>query len=533
MDEYCLYLRKSRADLDAEARGEGETLARHEKALLELANRLKLNITKIYREIVSGDTIAARPVMQELLAEVDEGRWAGVLVMEVERLARGDTIDQGIVAQAFKYSNTEIVTPAKIYDPSNEFDEEYFEFGLFMSRREYKTINRRLQRGRLASVKEGKYVANRAPYGYVRVKLEHDKGFTLQPDPEQAPVIRMIFEWYTRGEPQPDGTIRRIGASLITRRLNEMGILAQKGKAWSVASVRDILINPVFAGMLRWNWRPHVKRVVNGKVTMERPRNDAEKCTVIKGLHEPLIDAATFDLAQEYMALNRASSEPSRKKVSNPLSGLIVCGVCGRRMQRRPYTRDQADSLICYATSCPNVSAPLASVEARLLEELAVWIQDYKVKLNEAPSQSGSITMKAKQSLLKKVTQELDGLESQRGNLHDLLERGVYDTETFLDRSRILAERISQAQQSIDTLNKDIEAELSREESRKVIIPRVERLLKVYNELPSPHAKNDMLKEVLEKVVYTKTVNGRWHNSPDDFTLVLYPRIPFSSSYHR
>ena len=32
---YCLYLRKSRADMEAEARGEGETLARHEKLLLD------------------------------------------------------------------------------------------------------------------------------------------------------------------------------------------------------------------------------------------------------------------------------------------------------------------------------------------------------------------------------------------------------------------------------------------------------------------------------------------------------------------
>lgn len=84
--------------------------------------------------------------------------------MEVERLARGDTIDQGLVAQAFKFSDTRIITPVKSYDPNNEFDEEYFEFGLFMSRREYKVINRRLQRGRLASVKEGKWVSNRAPY---------------------------------------------------------------------------------------------------------------------------------------------------------------------------------------------------------------------------------------------------------------------------------------------------------------------------------------------------------------------------------
>ena len=44
--QYCLYLRKSRSDIEAEARGEGETLARHEKALLELAQRLNLSITQ-------------------------------------------------------------------------------------------------------------------------------------------------------------------------------------------------------------------------------------------------------------------------------------------------------------------------------------------------------------------------------------------------------------------------------------------------------------------------------------------------------
>ena len=193
---YAIYLRKSRVDLEAEAHGEGDTLARHRKTLLALAAAQQLNVTHIYEEVVSGDTIAARPQMQQLLADVDEGLWEGVLVMEVERLARGDTIDQGIVAQAFKVTDTKIITPLKSYDPNNEFDEEYFEFGLFMARREYKVINRRLQRGRLASVKEGKWVGNTPPYGYRRVKLAQDKGFWLEPDPETAPVVRNIFHWY-------------------------------------------------------------------------------------------------------------------------------------------------------------------------------------------------------------------------------------------------------------------------------------------------------------------------------------------------
>ena len=121
MEDYCMYLRKSRIDLDAEARGECENLA--------------------------------RPQMQMLLSDLAQNKYAGVLVVEVERLARGDTIDQGIVAQAFKQSETKIITPIKTYDPNNEIDEEYFEFSLFMSRREYKTIRRRLETGRLSAVK--------------------------------------------------------------------------------------------------------------------------------------------------------------------------------------------------------------------------------------------------------------------------------------------------------------------------------------------------------------------------------------------
>lgn len=101
-----------------------------------------------------GETLAARPEAQALLTDVEAGIWDGVLVMEVERLARGDTIDQGIVSQAFKYSGTLIITPMKTYDPSNEYDEEYFEFGLFMSRREYKAIRRRLEAGRYASLQK-------------------------------------------------------------------------------------------------------------------------------------------------------------------------------------------------------------------------------------------------------------------------------------------------------------------------------------------------------------------------------------------
>ena len=122
---YCIYLRKSRRDIEAEQRGEGETLARHRVMLTELAARRGLPIGRIYHEIVSGDTISDRPVMQELLRDVQAGKWAGVLVAEIERLARGDTIDQGIVAQAFKFSGTHIITPTRDMTLTREYEIDY------------------------------------------------------------------------------------------------------------------------------------------------------------------------------------------------------------------------------------------------------------------------------------------------------------------------------------------------------------------------------------------------------------------------
>lgn len=304
--QYSLYLRKSRADLEAEERGEGETLARHEKMLIELARRYGFSIGKIYREIVSGESIEARPVVQELLKDVESGRWKGVLVVEVERLARGDTMDQGRVAKSFKFSNTKIITPIKIYDPNDEFDEEYFEFGLFMSRREYKTINRRLQRGRVSSVKEGKYVGSVAPFGYDRVKLVKDKGYTLAKN-DEAPVVEKMFQLYAYNE---------IAINEVVRQLNLAGYKPRKAKEWTISAVKDILSNPIYIGKIRWDSRKTVKEYRNGKIVNTRPRN--ENYTLCDGLHEPIIDMETWNIVQE----KRSKHTPAvihNKVVQNPL----------------------------------------------------------------------------------------------------------------------------------------------------------------------------------------------------------------------
>ncbi len=514
---YCAYLRKSRADRDNLLHGDADVLARHEHILMDLARRMNITVSRIFREVVSGDTITSRPEVQKLLSEVEAGVWDGVLVVEVERLARGDSIDQGIISRSFTYSHTLIITPAKIYDPEDEFDSEYFEFGLFMSRREYKTINRRLNRGREQSAMEGKYTGNKPPYGYERVKLTGEKGFTLTPAADQADVVRMIYDLYVHGDAGHD-----MGVSLIVRRLNALHIPAATGGEWSNSSVQDILANPVYIGMIRRKWRPAVKTVKDGVVTVSRPRA-SETARLYQGRHPAIIPEALFQAAQEKRRKNPPRPVPCKYIVQNPLSGLIVCAKCGRRMSRRPYGNGRPDSLICQYTSCGQISSPLWLVEQKLLEGLRSIIND---EINTSVIFADSTEdLAIKEQMLENASGELQDLSRQKEKIYDLLENGVYTTEIFLERSALLTERIHALTETIETMQEQIREEKERRSNRELFIPRAEHLLAHYNEL-SAEEKNTALKELLEKVDYDKIEkNRRGNGSNASFTLHLYPRV--------
>jgi site-specific DNA recombinase len=527
MNEYCLYLRKSRADMEAEAHGEGETLARHERILMDYANKHKLNITKIYKEVVSGETITARPVMQQLLSDVEKGMWSGVLVMEVERLARGDTIDQGLVAQTFKYSGTKIITPIKVYDPNNEFDEEYFEFGLFMSRREYKTINRRLQAGRIQSVKEGKWVGNKTPYGYKRVKLQGQKGYTLKVVPEEAAVVRMIFELYTIGEVQPDGSIKRLGSTLIANKLNQMKIPPAVADKWRPSRILDLLRNPVYIGKVRWNHRPEVKKMQDGIITIERPRADEGAYLLYDGLHETIIDEDLFYKTQNYLKNHQPKPAPNKKPIKNPLSSIIICGQCGAKMVRRPYPNRMPDALMCPVSGCKNISSYLSYVENRVLISLQQWLNDYKLKLSiENKENISDNEIEVKKLNIKRLEEEIKVLNKQMNNIHDFLEQGIYSTETFIERSKIINDKLTELKANLKILSKELEEDSRTQRNIIEFIPKVEHVLEVYDSVQDPEVKNALLDEVISKAVYTKTKRVGKDKNFDNFELIVYPRIP-------
>ena len=182
--------------------------------------------------------------------------------------------------------------------------------------------------------------------------------------------------------------------------------------------------------------------------------------------------------------------------------------------------------LICSEPTCNNVGSQLRVVEERILQSLKEWLGEYKISWDiTSPPVERISQVSIKKKALQKEQHELDTLNKQISKTHDLLEQGIYTTDVFLERSRALSLRMDEVKEHIAILDKELKTEITREDSAVNIIPKVEKLLEVYYDLPSPKAKNDMLKDVLEKVVYTKKERSKKGNL-DNFDIAIYPKIP-------
>lgn len=503
MGKRIAYLRKSRADIELENSLGVDTLARHREIIKQTALATGVVIDVWFEEVVSGETIEARPKIKEVLKEVESGNVEEVYVVDVDRLARGDTEDQGKISKTFQFSNTKIVTPTKVYDPNNEFDEEYFEFGLFMSRREYKIINRRLNRGKISSVNEGKYIGSVTPYGYDREKLKGQKGYRLVIDPEESKVVKIMFKLASEG----------VGANNIANHLNKLCIKPRKIDVWVSASIRNIIQNPVYYGMIKWGYRKTKKQMVNGVVKKSRPIHD--DYILAKGLHEPIITKEEFELANKNFKIKIGKSTPKSLKLQNPLAGLVKCSYCGRSMVRRSYTTGRKDGLMCPLPHCKNISSDLYLVENKVIDSLKIILDEYRNLVKDY--QSNPIKQETQNNDLEIIDDEISKLNKQLNKAFDLLEQEIYDSDTFVKRSSIIKDKIKHLEKEKSKYSvKNKKTHIQKIED---MIPNIEKCINEYNSMLSPEEKNNLLKSIIDNILYIKYKKGKGH--ADEFHLKI------------
>lgn len=490
-DKYAMYLRKSRVDQELEAQGEGETLARHENILFSLAARMNITTDQItiYREMVSGDNIDDRPKMQQLLSDVYAGKYKGVLVVEVERLARGNTKDQGEVADAFQHSNTHIITPVKTYDPNNDSDQTYFEFGLFMSRMEYKTIKRRLVAGKLQSVKEGNYILPTPPYGFDIVRKGKKDRYLVE-RPDQSRIVKLIFDWYVND---------RLPTYAIAKKLTEMGIpTAKNRKEWSRVSVKDILFNVHYIGKVPWGERKTTreKNPITGKMVKKYKMSD--EFDIFPGKHDGFISEEIFWKVRDIYG--KKAHNTVTTEIQNPFAGILRCADCGRMMSLNGYNGTARVPRIVHAAGfkCTKKSLPVTLIIDAICESLKAMINDCTIKME---SNDDNSELKKHAAAIAAMESELTKQQSRKRKLMDSWESedGMYTRDEFIERKNMYTQTIDKLKEQIEKAKKEVPQAVNYEE-QIVKLHAIIDCLK--NTDLSAAEKNYFLKSVIKVITY-------------------------------
>ena len=287
------------------------------------------------------------------LADPDRG-WDAVVVGEYERAFYG--AQYSLIAPLFEHYGVQLWLPeagGRVHY-SSEHDEQAMTVLGLSSKREVTRTSIRVRAAMAVQTREqGRYLGGRPPYGYrlgdagPHPNKAHAawgrRAHRLEPDPETAHVVSWIFTQRLAGH----------SAARIARALNEAGIPCpsaadpgrnphRSGAGWTLRTVTTILSNPRYTGRQVWN-RQRTDRDLFDPADVSLGHKQVQRWNLPDGwvisarpAHEALVSEADFIAAQDVSA---ARGPEPREDMSMPerrrylLSGLLVCGTCGRRME--------------------------------------------------------------------------------------------------------------------------------------------------------------------------------------------------------
>jgi hypothetical protein len=509
-DEILKYSRKSRTDdplLTIE-----EVLEKHERILNEWCER-NLGETvpacNSFQEIVSGETIEARPDFQKILRLIESPKYKAILVVDTQRLSRGDLEDAGRLIKLLRYTNTFVITPDMAFDLSEEYDRERFKRELERGNdylEYYKKIN---WRGRLESVRSGYYIGSIAPYGYDKDTIldGRKKRPTLKINEREAEAVRLIFDLYVNQD---------MGMTNIAHQLNGLGYKTRKGELWKTVTIRDILLNVHYIGKIKWNWRKTVNVVADGEISKTRPKS--KDYYIFDGKHPAIIDEELFERAQAKLGKNPRTN--TSHKLRNPLAGLVYCQ-CGKAMAYRQHKDTDgndrcAPRLLCNNQMyCHTQSVTYDEILDKVKDVLRACISDYKLKIKN----EGTNTLINKNNQIKRLESKLEEL-----NKKELSQWEKYSEEAMPKAifEKLNAKVLAEKESTLKALEMARSTAPTVEDFKERLMLFTDALEALQNPEAPAELKNRLLKNCIEKIVYTRPKGGnRWKSEGFELDITL------------
>jgi len=452
------------------------------KLLKDFAHKNGIIISKIFYELgVSGRKAEKRPEFQKMIAMAKSSDHPvdAILVWKFSRFARNQ--EESIVYKSLlkKKHNVDVISVSEplVDGPFGSLIERIIEW---MDEYYSVRLSGEVTRGMTEKAKRGGYQA-RPPLGY-RIAERGKPPVIVE---EEAEIIRIIFQKYA---------LEGMGMFDIARYLNLCGFKTSHGKEFERRSVEYILENPTYCGMIRWN------RTVN-ETNEIRPKDE---WIIADGQQPAIIPKELFDraAARRNMEYKPRGSRPS-STYRHWLSGLVKCPVCGRTMIAKKIVNGKRTYcyFVCYGYSKGKCLAKNSISSLKLAPAI---LQSLKDVLNNqqlsfryiqpepetAPDLSDILL-----DQLKRIDEKLDRIKEAYRNGVDTLEEYKENKALVQNEKQLLEKQLAElpAQDS------------ESDQAESALLDRVKNVYEIVNsESVDDVTKNEILKSIIEKIVYNK-----------------------------
>lgn len=289
-------------------------------------------------EGITGTSMENRDELKRLIRDCQKGLIDRVIVKSVSRMAR-NTQELLTIVRVLKDCGVSVYFEKEGIDTDKINSELIVTFPGMAAQQESEAISGNLRWSYKKRMESGEFNTTSPAYGFNLVNGE------LVINEVEAEVVRRIFDLYLRG----------IGKQTIAKMLTEEGIKRRDGSTkWHINSVGYILGNERYIGDALLQ-----KKYTTDILPFRRLRNNGERPKYyIENANPAIIDKKTFEAVQR---LKTSRQIPERKtKVTNPLTGTVKCGDCGRLFRRMNQGKNPIPIWICngrakYDTDCGKI----------------------------------------------------------------------------------------------------------------------------------------------------------------------------------
>ena len=403
-----------------------------------------------------------RPDFKKVLKVMDKGETDVLLVWRIDRLSRS-LLDAITLVKEWERKSILLKSVTQPFDLSTPYGRQNFYNLAAYAEWERSSISERVENGMKRKAKDGKTPGGKPAYGY---KME--EGY-LFPVPEEAKVVRLVFDMYLGG----------YGYDRITAYLNSHLIPTKYNAKWTPMQIKRILKNPVYVGKVIYGVRKY--DYVNGKQTLIKYRADYVEAT---GIHEPIIDPVTFEKAQKIMADRSTGKAKARtKNETHLLTGLIKCHCGGKmyayRIHNGNYLYYHCQNVVHHPHICQEklikkdlIDEPVYEVLQREISE--TLLQHLDLETTEVPA----TPVENQRAILETQLKEI---EFMKENLLNALARGIISDEEFIPQRT----KLNNSKESILAELSNISKTASETDSFE-IEEKVELMTKLKNFLKKP-----------------------------------------------